>query len=50
MRCPECKTILSDFWVPDGVRVQVKYYCKVCDKTFLPSQVQEDRNESYKLP
>jgi len=49
MECPECKAILSDFWVPDGDKVQTKYYCKNCDKTFLPSEVKEERGEKTNL-
>lgn len=39
--CPECKNEVTDFWIPDGDKVQTKYACDKCDKTFFPSEVEE---------
>jgi len=39
--CPECKSKVIVFWVPYSDRVQTKYACDECDKTFLPSEVLE---------
>ncbi len=48
--CPECKSSVTSFCIPGGARYQTKYYCRECDESFLPNEIEEKLMGGINVP